>query len=174
MCRTDHVIICDFDNMDIVASALAALNVSLRTANAHTPFVQHATVVAAPARATIATSSDVLRAVSAQRRRNRVHMVRLPRGKFVANVSAYTAAADECGKSDGITASGARVRANHTLACPPSYPFGTRIKIDGMGVYTCEDRGGAIKGNRFDIYMKTKREAFAFGRRHLTAQVLGD
>ena len=30
----------------------------------------------------------------------------LPQGKFTINASAYTAAADECGKSDGITASG--------------------------------------------------------------------
>src|SRR4030042_3923962 len=32
----------------------------------------------------------------------------LPKGSFIANASAYTAAADECGKSDGITASGAK------------------------------------------------------------------
>ena len=32
----------------------------------------------------------------------------LPKGSFVVNASAYTAAADECGKSDGITASGAK------------------------------------------------------------------
>ncbi len=96
----------------------------------------------------------------------------LPKGDFVINASAYTAAADECGKSDGITASGVKVKEGRTLACPPQYPFGTRIHIDGMGTYTCEDRGGAIKGNRFDIYMKTKRQAFAFGRRHLTAHVV--
>jgi len=34
----------------------------------------------------------------------------LPKGSFVVNASAYTAAADECGKSDGITASGKKVR----------------------------------------------------------------
>ena len=31
---------------------------------------------------------------------------KLPKGDFTINASAYTAAADECGKSDGITASG--------------------------------------------------------------------
>lgn len=96
----------------------------------------------------------------------------LPREKFVINASAYTAAADECGKSDGITSSGVKVEEKRTLACPPSYPFGAQIKIDGFGVYTCEDRGGAIKGNHFDIYMETKAEAFAFGRRNLEAQVV--
>ena len=96
----------------------------------------------------------------------------LPRGSFVVNASAYTAAADECGKSDGITASGRKVQANRTLACPPTYKFGTKIEIEGMGTYVCEDRGGAIKGNHFDIYMETKKEAFAFGRRNLVAMVV--
>jgi 3D (Asp-Asp-Asp) domain-containing protein len=88
------------------------------------------------------------------------------------NASAYTAAADECGKSDGITSSGVKVQAKRTLACPPEYPFGAKIEIDGVGVLQCEDRGGAIKGNHFDIYMETKSEAFAFGRRNLTARVV--
>jgi len=96
----------------------------------------------------------------------------LPKGDFIINASAYTAAADECGKSDGITASGRKVAEGRTLACPPQYAFGIKIEIDGMGTYVCEDRGGAIKGNRFDIYMKTKKEAFAFGRRNLIARVV--
>ncbi|TXH00250.1 MAG: hypothetical protein E6P95_03925 [Candidatus Moraniibacteriota bacterium] len=92
--------------------------------------------------------------------------------KFTINASAYTAAADECGKSDGITASGLRVTEKRTLACPRELPFGTKIKIEGMGEYRCEDRGGAIKGNKIDIYMETKKEAFAFGRQHLEAEIV--
>lgn len=91
---------------------------------------------------------------------------------FTINASAYTASADECGNSKGITASGEQVRAKHTLACPPQYAFGTKINIDGYGTFTCKDRGGAIKDNHFDIYMETKSEAFAFGRRTLTANVV--
>ncbi|EKE20642.1 MAG: protein YuiC [uncultured bacterium] len=96
----------------------------------------------------------------------------LREGKFVINASAYTAAADECGKSDGVTASGVKVQEKRTLACPPQYPFGAKIKIEGLGTFTCEDRGGAIKGNKFDIYMQTKSEAFAFGRRNLEAELV--
>jgi 3D (Asp-Asp-Asp) domain-containing protein len=94
------------------------------------------------------------------------------RKRFTINASAYTAAADECGKSDGITASGLMVSENRTLACPPNYPFGAKIAIEGMGEFRCEDRGGAIKGNKFDIYMETKSEAFAFGRQHLKAEII--
>lgn len=92
--------------------------------------------------------------------------------RFTANVSAYTAAADECGKSDGITASGKMVKENHTIACPREFKFGTKIKINGYGTYVCEDRGGAIKINHLDVYMKTKTQAFAFGRRNLTVEVI--
>ena len=96
----------------------------------------------------------------------------LPEEKFSINASAYTAAADECGKSDGITASGLKVKEKRTLACPPAFPFGTKVKIEGVGTLICEDRGGAIKGNHFDIYVETKKDAFAFGRRNLLAEVV--
>ena len=92
--------------------------------------------------------------------------------KFTINASAYTAAADECGKSDGVTASGLKVAENRTLACPANFPFGAKLRIEGMGEYRCEDRGGAIKGNHIDIYMETKKEAFAFGRQHLEAEIV--
>lgn len=95
-----------------------------------------------------------------------------PQGEFTVNASAYTAAADECGKSDGITASGLKVKEKRTIACPPQFPLGTKVRIKDMGVYVCEDRGGAIKGNHIDIYMETKKEAFAFGRRNLIAEVI--
>lgn len=98
----------------------------------------------------------------------------LPKGKFVVNASAYTASADECGNDKGITASGLLVKEQQTLACPPEFPFGAKVAIEGVGVLRCEDRGGAIKGNRFDIYMETKKEAFAFGRRNLVAEVVAD
>lgn len=96
----------------------------------------------------------------------------LPKEKFTINASAYTAAADECGKSDGITASGVKVQEKRTIACPKNFPFGTKMEIENMGTYVCEDRGGAIKGNKIDIYVETKAEAFQFGRRNLIAQII--
>ncbi len=96
----------------------------------------------------------------------------LSKEKFTINASAYTAAADECGKSDGVTASGVKVQEKRTIACPKNFPFGTKLEIENMGTYVCEDRGGAIKGNKIDIYVETKAEAFQFGRRNLVAQVV--
>ena len=96
----------------------------------------------------------------------------LPQKPFLINASAYTASIDECGSNKGITSSGVKVEANRTIACPPQFPFGAKIGIEGLGTYVCEDRGGAIKGNHIDIYMQTKEEAFAFGRQNLLAQVV--
>ena len=62
-----------------------------------------------------------------------------------------------------------------TCACPKEVPFGTKIQVKGTGtsrdslVYTCTDRGGAIKivngVYKIDLLMSTKAEAYAFGRR---------
>lgn len=98
--------------------------------------------------------------------------VKLPSQPFKINASAYTASADECGNDKGITASGLKVAVGRTIACPPTFPFGAKLEIEGYGVYVCEDRGGAIKGNHIDIYMETKKEAFAFGRQNLMAKIV--
>lgn len=120
----------------------------------------------------IKTHDELKREAMLAKYKSRIASANFPQGKFTINASAYTAAADECGKSDGITASGVKVKENRTLACPPQFPFGTKIQIEGMGTYVCEDRGGAIKGNHVDIYMETKAQAFAFGRRNLVAEVV--
>lgn len=96
----------------------------------------------------------------------------LPTEQFVINASAYTASADECDNNLGITASGIKVQEKRTIACPPEFPFGAKLEIEGQGTFVCEDRGGAIKGNHIDIYVKTKKEAFAFGRQNLMAKVV--
>ena len=81
-------------------------------------------------------------------------------------ITAYCACVLCCDKSDGITASGAMVQANHTVAGPKEFPFGTKLIIKGQ-LYVVEDRGGGIHGHRIDIYFNTHQEANNFGRQHL-------
>lgn len=81
---------------------------------------------------------------------------------MVVMCTAYTASVDECGKADGITASGTLCQQRRTIACD-HLPFGTKVKIDGH-IYTVEDRFGGGYTDRIDIYMETKEEAFRFGR----------
>lgn len=37
-------------------------------------------------------------------------------------------------------------------ACPPNMKFGDKLYIEKIGVLTCHDRGGAIKGKRLDVW----------------------
>ncbi len=87
-------------------------------------------------------------------------------------VSAYCACAKCCGKSDGITASGTRATQGRTIAADPRYyPYGTKIKLNGR-TYVVEDCGGAIKGNRIDLYFDSHQEALAWGVRYLEGVVV--
>ena len=86
-------------------------------------------------------------------------------------VTAYCSCAKCCGKTNGITASGVKATANHTIAAPSTFAFGTQLLINGK-TYTVEDRGGAIQGNRIDIYMNSHSEALAWGVRYLDVEVL--
>lgn len=61
---------------------------------------------------------------------------------------------------DDTTANGSKVKLG-TVAAPPQYPFGTIIDIGGFGVGEVTDRGGAIKGNRFDIWVGKGDEGVA-------------
>lgn len=92
-------------------------------------------------------------------------------------VTAYTNGAESTGKSAGdpdygITANGTRTKTGHTIACPPSMAFGTRLNIEGIGVRTCEDRGGAITEGHIDLYVAGVDEARSFGRQRLKAEII--
>ncbi|AWG44166.1 hypothetical protein BEH_24245 [Priestia filamentosa] len=95
---------------------------------------------------------------------------------FDAEVTYYTANAESTGKSVGdvaygITASGAQVRSGMVAMDNSIYPFGTKVRINGT-VYTNCDTGGAIKGNRIDIYVPTVSQAQQLGRQTVKAEVV--
>jgi 3D (Asp-Asp-Asp) domain-containing protein len=60
-----------------------------------------------------------------------------------------------CSGSCDITASGYKLKpedAGKIVACPPEFTLGTKFYIHGVGEVRCEDRGGAIKGKRLDLW----------------------
>ena len=77
-----------------------------------------------------------------------------------------------CGKADGITASGDKATEGVTVATDKSIPFGTKIYIDGVGERIVQDRGGAINGNRIDLYFDSHQEALNFGRQTKQVTIL--
>ena len=89
----------------------------------------------------------------------------------IFKITAYCPCAKCCGKQTGITASGTRATAGRTVAASSQYAFGTKLLINGQ-VYTVEDRGGAIKGNKIDVYMDSHAQALAWGVKYLPVQVV--
>lgn len=86
-------------------------------------------------------------------------------------VTAYCGCSSCCGKSNGITASGTKAKAGRTIAADTSkLPFGTKVVINGH-TYTVEDRGGAISGNRIDIFFNSHSEALQWGVRYCEVYV---
>ena len=79
---------------------------------------------------------------------------------------------DENGNKIVYTATGTVAKANRTIAVDPSViPYGTALLIDGI-TYVAEDCGGAIKGNRIDIYFDSHEKAREFGVKDLTAEII--
>ena len=86
-------------------------------------------------------------------------------------ITAYCPCSKCCGKSTGRTASGTKATAGRTVAAPSNFAFGTKLNIGGH-IYTVEDRGGAINGNKIDIYVSSHQAALQWGVRYLTVSVV--
>lgn len=91
-------------------------------------------------------------------------------GSQVYKITAYCSCAKCCGKATGRTAMGTKATAGRTVAASGKFAFGTKLNINGH-VYTVEDRGGAIKGNKIDIFVNSHAEALAWGVRYLPVSV---
>lgn len=89
----------------------------------------------------------------------------------VYKITAYCPCSKCCGKATGRTASGTRATPGRTVAASGKYAFGTKLNIGGH-IYTVEDRGGAITGNKIDIFVSSHAEALQWGVRYLPVSVV--
>lgn len=95
------------------------------------------------------------------------------------NASAYTASYKDTGKSPGdpgfgITYTGTKVKVGTVAVDPNVIPLGTKLYVEGYGYAVAEDIGGAIKGNKIDLYHNTVEEAMSFGRQDLKVYILAE
>ena len=59
-----------------------------------------------------------------------------------------------------------------TIATDPRViPTGSKLWVEGYGEAVAADTGGAIKGQRIDLYMDTKHECLQWGRRKVEVQI---
>lgn len=96
----------------------------------------------------------------------------------VMEVTAYCACKKCCGpNAQGITASGKYIDYNNgkfVAADTSVLPFGTKLLIPGYDAQPVEviDRGGAIKGNKLDVFYASHEEALQWGRQKIEVKVM--
>lgn len=78
-------------------------------------------------------------------------------------VTHYCSCEECCGKTDGITFTGTEATEGRTIAVDPEViPLGSEVILNGES-YIAEDIGGAIQGNRIDVYVNSHEEAKELG-----------
>lgn len=99
------------------------------------------------------------------------------------NATAYDLSYESCGKYPGQpgygrTASGMQAQYGVVAVDPRVIPLGTRLYIEAVdgswtyGYAVAGDTGGAIKGNKIDLFFNTAAEVRRFGRRQAKVYIL--
>jgi 3D (Asp-Asp-Asp) domain-containing protein/LysM repeat protein len=93
--------------------------------------------------------------------------------QITVEATAYTA---NCTGCSGITKTGVNLKANpnaKVIAVDPTViPLGSKVYVEGYGYATAEDIGGAIKGNRIDVFIPTQSGALQWGRKQVKVTIL--
>lgn len=85
---------------------------------------------------------------------------------LTVNASAYS--------GHTITATGTTPKWGTIAVDPSIIPYGTKVYIPMFDkVFIAEDCGGAIKGNKIDIFMNSEQECVNFGRKNIEIKILG-
>ncbi|MDQ0158344.1 3D domain-containing protein [Alkalibacillus salilacus] len=97
-----------------------------------------------------------------------------PEGRTITvSATAYTA---DCAGCSGVTATGVDLNANpnkKVIAVDPDViPLGTKVHVEGYGTAIAADTGGAINGNKIDVHVPTKDEAYDWGTRTVDVTIV--
>ncbi|UOQ50113.1 LysM peptidoglycan-binding domain-containing protein [Gracilibacillus caseinilyticus] len=89
------------------------------------------------------------------------------------SATAYTAQCEGC---SGVTATGIDLNENPNMKViavdPNVIPLGSRVYVEGYGEAIAADTGGAIKGNKIDVHVPNKDEAFDWGVKTVDVTIL--
>jgi 3D (Asp-Asp-Asp) domain-containing protein/LysM repeat protein len=93
--------------------------------------------------------------------------------EIIVEASAYTASCEGC---TGITATGINLKTNPNAKVisvdPAIIPLGSKVYVEGYGEAIAGDTGGAIKGNRIDVFFPSQQDAINFGVKKLKVTIL--
>ncbi len=90
----------------------------------------------------------------------------------IFKVTAYCPCSICCGSyATGYTASGTWATAGRTIAASSQFAFGTKLNVGGQ-ILVVEDRGGAITGNKIDLFVDTHQQALEWGVKYLPVTVV--
>lgn len=93
--------------------------------------------------------------------------------EITVKATAYTASCEGC---SGTTATGINLKANpdkKVIAVDPSViPLGSKVYVEGYGEAIAGDTGGAIKGNRIDVFIPSHQDAVEFGVKQLKVTII--
>lgn len=93
--------------------------------------------------------------------------------EFTVSATAYTASCKGC---SGITRTGINLKKNpgaKVIAVDPKViPLGTKVWVEGYGYAVAGDTGGAIKGNKIDVFIPTQSQALKWGRKNVKIKIL--
>ncbi|MBD1378962.1 LysM peptidoglycan-binding domain-containing protein [Metabacillus arenae] len=95
-------------------------------------------------------------------------------GKEISvTATAYTANCEGC---SGTTSTGIDLKANpnqKVIAVDPNViPLGSKVHVEGYGEAIAGDTGGAIKGNKIDVFISSESEAQQWGTKEVKVKVL--
>lgn len=93
--------------------------------------------------------------------------------EITVTATAYTASCEGC---SGITATGVNIKDNpdkKVISVDPSViPLGTEVYVEGYGYAVAADTGGAIKGNKIDVFIPDKQVAINWGKQQVEVKIL--
>ncbi len=93
--------------------------------------------------------------------------------EFMVSASAYTASCKGC---SGITSTGINLKKNPGLKViavdPRVIKLGTKVYVEGYGYAIAGDTGGAIKGNKIDVFIPNRTGALKWGRKTVKIKIL--
>ncbi|MDZ5711285.1 3D domain-containing protein [Jeotgalibacillus haloalkalitolerans] len=93
--------------------------------------------------------------------------------EMTVTATAYTA---YCAGCSGVTATGIDLRSNpdqKVIAVDPNViPLGSRVWVEGYGEAIAGDTGGAIKGNKIDLFIPSQQDALNYGVQTVDIKIL--